>query len=105
MLSLTETDNGRALALRPEETIRISLPENAAGGYRWSIDRFDHDVVEALATEPRYASKAVGSGGEVTFSFKARKAGTGEIALKYWRDWEGESSVSKRYRVTLNVKA
>lgn len=105
MLSLTETDNGRALALRPDDTIRISLQENAAAGYRWSIDRFDQDLIEALATEPRYASKAVGSGGEVTFSFKARKAGTGEIALKYWRDWEGESSVSKRYQITLNVKA
>ena len=51
----------------------------------------------------RYANKAVGSGGDVTFSFKAKARGTGDIALKHWRDWEGESSVVGRFRLHVKI--
>ena len=65
------------------------------GGYRFS---------EKIMLQYR-AGNAVGSGGEIAFNFKARKAGTGEIALKHWRHWEGDRSVIARFRVRLNVQA
>jgi inhibitor of cysteine peptidase len=104
MLSLVETDNGRTIDVRLGETVQVTLPENATTGYRWAIDRYDEDAIEALSTEARYAAKAVGSGGEVTFSFRGKTIGTGEIALKNWRQWEGDSSVISRFRLRLNVK-
>ena len=60
--------------------------------------------IEALATEPHYPAKAVGSGGEVAFLFQGKKIGTGEIVLKRWRQWLGDSSVVARFRVRLNVQ-
>jgi inhibitor of cysteine peptidase len=104
MLSLVETDNDRTVDVRVGDVVRITLPENASTGYRWTIDRYDEDIVEALGSEPRYQSSAVGSGGEIAFTFKAKKAGTGEIALKHWRHWEGDRSVIGRFRVRLNVQ-
>jgi inhibitor of cysteine peptidase len=104
MLSLTETDNGRTIDLRLGDKIQITLPENATTGYRWAIDRYDEELVEAISTEPHYEGKAVGSGGEVAFSFQAKKPGAGEIALKHWRHFEGDSSVTNRFRVRLRVK-
>jgi inhibitor of cysteine peptidase len=103
MLQLSEADNDRTVDVHVGDTIRLTLPENATTGYRWAIDRHD-DVVDVVADEPRYPAGAVGSGGEVAFTLKAKKSGSGELALKNWRQWEGDSSVTRRFRVRLNVQ-
>ena len=54
MLSLVETDNDRTVDVRVGDVVRITLPENASTGYRWAIDRYGEDIVEALGSEPRY---------------------------------------------------
>jgi inhibitor of cysteine peptidase len=104
MASLTEADNDRTLDVAVGETVRIRLPENATSGYRWAIDRVDADVIEAAGPDPHYAANAVGSGGEVAFSFTPTKTGAAEIVLKYWRHFEGDRSVQKRFRVRLNAR-
>jgi inhibitor of cysteine peptidase len=102
MLSLS--DNDRTVDIRVGETVRITLPENATTGYRWAIDRYDEEFIEALAPEPRYPDQAIGSGGEVAFIFKGKKIGTGEIALKDWRHFEGDASIANRFRLRLHVQ-
>jgi inhibitor of cysteine peptidase len=104
MQTLTEADHDRTVDIAAGDTVRISLPENATTGYRWAIDRVDDEIIEAVGSEPHYAGNAVGSGGEVTFIFKGRKSGSGEIVLKYWRHFEGDASVQKRFRVRLNAR-
>jgi inhibitor of cysteine peptidase len=104
MQSLTEMDNGRTVDLRVGESVRLTLPENATTGYRWTVDHFDREVIDPAGSEPHYAGGAVGSAGQITFDFKAKKAGSGEVALKYWRHFEGEGSVVKRFRFRLNAK-
>lgn len=105
MPSLTEADNGRTVDLKVGETIEVTLPENATTGYRWAVDRLDPGIVEAHESKPHYSSGQTGSAGEVTFSFKAGKAGSGDIQLKYWRHFEGDSSITQRFRVRLNAKS
>ena len=104
MLTIVESDNGRMVEVRLGEPVKINLPENATTGYRWAIDRYDEEFIEALATEPRYPANAIGSGGEVTFVFQGKKIGTGEILLKHWRHWEGDSSITNRFHIRLNVQ-
>lgn len=104
MQSLTEADNERTVDLRVGESVRLTLPENATTGYRWTVDHFDREVVDPAGSEPHYAGGAVGAAGQVTFDFKAKQAGSGEVALKYWRHFEGEGSVVKRFRFRLNAK-
>ena len=104
MQSLTEADNGRTVDLRVGESVRLTLPENATTGYRWAIDRLDRDVVEEAGSEPHPSGGAIGSGSNVTFDFTAKKAGSGEVALKYWRHFEGDGSVVKRFSFRLNVQ-
>lgn len=103
MFLITEQDNGRTVDVRVGESVSINLPENATTGYRWAIDRYDREFVEATATEPRYTANAIGSGGRVAFIFEGRKIGSGEIVLKQWRHWEGDSSITNRFRLRLNV--
>ena len=104
MLSLTEADNDRTVDLRVGGTVRLSLPENATTGYRWAVDRLDAGVIEAVGSEPHYTASAPGSGGNVEFTFKAAKAGTGEVALKYWRHFEGDASITKRFRFRVHAQ-
>jgi inhibitor of cysteine peptidase len=105
MLTLTENDNDRAVELRVGDSVHISLSENATTGYRWAIEHLDESLIEAIGSEPQYKSGAIGSGGQVTFRFRATKAGNSEIALKNWRHFEGDGSVTKRFRVRLLVKS
>ena len=101
---LNESYNGRTVTLRTTESLRITLPENATTGYRWEPERWDRELVGLVAEAPHYSSgPLVGSGGHVEFQFQARKPGSGDIALKEWRSWEGEASVIARYRLHVEV--
>ncbi len=104
MQSLTEADDNRTVELRVGESVRLTLPENATTGYRWAVDRVDQDVIEAGEPQSQYGGGAPGSAGQVSFDFKAKKAGSGEVALKYWRHFSGDGSIIKRFHFRLNVK-
>lgn len=104
MLLLVESDNGQAAEIRFGESVCVTLRENATTGYRWAIDHYDEECIEAVSTESRYAPNVIGAVGEVAFTFKGKKIGTGEIVLKHWRHWEGDSSVIARFRVRLQVR-
>ena len=105
MPALTEADNGRTVDLRVGETVDITLPENATSGYRWAIDRLDAGIAEANEAKPHYRSGQVGSAGQVTFALKSTGPGSGEVLLKYWRHFEGDASVTKRFRIRLNARS
>lgn len=104
MQALTEADNGRTVDIAVGDTVEITLRENATTGYRWAIDRYDEQIADALGSEPHYQPNKIGAGGTVTFSFRGKTAGSGDIALKNWRHWEGDASVTSRFRIRLNVK-
>ena len=104
MQTLTEADNEKTIELRVGDSVRVSLPENATTGFRWGIDQLDAQIVEMVGSEPHYPGGAVGAGGEVTFTFKAKTPGTGDLTLKYWRHFEGDSSVTKRFHLRLNAR-
>ena len=104
MLLPTQRDTDRTLEIHLGDSVQISLPENATTGFRWAIDRYDEEYLEVVATESHYPENALGSGGDVSFVFRAKKVGTGEIVLKNWRHWEGDSSVTNRFRVRLRLE-
>ena len=103
MTTMIEQDNGRTIDISAGSSFRIELPENATTGYQWAVDRYDEEFVELVSTEPHYAPGPPGSGGKVEFVFKAKKAGSAEIALKQWRHWEGDASVIHRFNVRVSV--
>jgi inhibitor of cysteine peptidase len=51
------------------------------------------------------AGVGVGGGGQRTFTFVAQKPGSVTLQLKLWREWEGDSSVTERFGVTINVRS
>jgi inhibitor of cysteine peptidase len=101
--TLTEADNGRTVDVQVGDALLLRLPENATTGYRWSFDGLDTAIVSAHEGEYARSSEAVGSGGEVTWTLTALVAGTTTVRLKLWREWQGDSSIKKRFAVTLSV--
>lgn len=100
---LTERDHDRTVDLHVGEALSVALPENATTGYRWAIEWADSQLIEPRAAQPRYPANAIGSGGEVEWSFLAKAQGTTSIILKQWRHWEGEASIVKRFRIQLRI--
>lgn len=97
-LSITEADKGKTLEVRRDDLIVVRLPENPTTGYRWALDEDQHEILFLEKSEfslPK--SPKVGGGGTRIFTFRAKRAGTAQIRLKNWRDWEGEASVIDRF--------
>jgi len=104
-VTLTDADNGKTIDVHVDDTIVLRLPENPTTGYRWTFDALDAEAVKVEDGEHVHSSGAVGGGGEATWTLTPKAPGTTQVALKLWRHWEGDTSVKKRFAVTLAVKA
>jgi inhibitor of cysteine peptidase len=103
-LTIGETDNGKSFQIRRGETVTLRLPGNPTTGYTWAVDEIDKKIMELVdSSYTRSSPERIGSGGWRTLVFKAISAGTSPIKLKYWRVWEGDASVVKRFDITVQV--
>lgn len=104
-LTLGLADDGRALDARPGSMIVIELPENPTTGFRWSLrSRVEPALIRKSDTFEHPAEPRPGAGGSRRFEFAASARGEATVLLWNWREWEGEGSVEKRYRVTVTVR-
>jgi inhibitor of cysteine peptidase len=100
---LTEADDGRTVEIRAGETLAIRLPENASTGYRWFADKLDPAVTLTASGYDTQDAGAVGGESTVHWALKANAPGRFPVELKLWRQWEGDKSVQKRFRITLMI--
>jgi inhibitor of cysteine peptidase len=107
MITLTQTDNGKSITLKLNQTLVISLRENPTTGFQWAIDPFPLSLL--LLTASQYSSTSqpglVGGGGQRILTFQAHKAGAEKLQIKLWRAWEGDSSIIDRFAVTVEVQS
>ena len=101
--TLTEADDGRTATVKTGQAVTISLPENASTGYRWAVDSIDSGMVEAAEPRVEGLAKGVGSGGRSVWTFTAKAPGQTTVALKQWRQWEGDRSIIGRFSVVLTI--
>ncbi len=104
-LTLTEADAGKTVQAHTGDQVIIQLSANATTGYSWAIDKTDTTVLtlEREMYTP-YPGGGIGSGGTAVFTFRAQYPGTVHLQLKYWQSWLGDSSIVKRYDVTIQVQ-
>ena len=88
------------IALNQGETVKIILPYTAGTGYTWELIDKLPDCLEIKNQLAEPASDAAGSGADYIFIFEAKCSGKSKIRLKYWKSWEGDSSIEKK--ITLN---
>jgi len=103
-IQLTMNDNGKVVNTSPEAVIFIRLEGNPTTGYRWELKEVNHSVVSNLQQNIEAASSAVaGAGGSFVFQLSGLKPGSSKVALKYWKPWEGDSSILAQFEITVNV--
>ena len=103
MPTLTDDDNGRTVAVHVGDVLAIRLAENASTGFRWAPDGFDAGLLKLDGTSASYPGAAVGSGGTAEFRFRVLHAGRGTLGLKYFRHWEGDASIARRFAITVDA--
>jgi inhibitor of cysteine peptidase len=103
-LQLTMNDNGKIINASAEAVIFITLEGNATTGYRWEPEEIKHSIVSNVQHHVEAASSmAAGAGGSFVFRLSGLKPGSSKVALKYWKPWEGDNSILKRFEITLHV--
>jgi len=102
-ITVTKCDDGGTRAVAVGDTIEVHLPENAAGGYRWTFDGDDDGPLELTQSSSGYPNDTVGSAGEAVFVVRVRTAGTTRLRLTYGRPWEGEGGVHKTFGIIVHA--
>lgn len=104
-LTLTQSDKGKSVTIRPGEIVCISLDENPSTGFRWELEHEDDQVLHLLTSDfISDASTGVGGGGHHVWEFMAGKSGEVQLTMKHWRSWEGCKSTIERLDVTIRIK-
>ncbi len=104
--TLTNTDNGKTLTLKPGQTLTLRLAENPTTGYRWSIPALNSHVLQLI--EDRFdpsGSTAIGSGGQRILTFQAQQPGQISLSLKNKREWEDEAAAGESFTIMVQVAA
>jgi len=103
-MTLTDADNGTSVTVRPGEHVAIHLTENPTTGFQWALQQGNEKIIELLdSAYVRAAGSGLGSAGQRVLTCKARHSGTVLLRLKLWRAWEVDTSVMKRFEVTIHV--
>ena len=103
-IKLSQVDNGRTLKMKPDDTLEIVLDGNPTTGYQWKALPWDIEVIEQIR-KPVYKSEseAIGSGGVVTFYFKALSTGRTSLKFVYFRAFEKDVPPIKSFNVTIII--
>jgi inhibitor of cysteine peptidase len=102
-VTLSNADNARSIRVRTSDEIVVQLPENPTTGYRWFVERIDGPVTLESDSYTAVPPVAIGSGGMRELRFHATVSGAARLELKHWQEWEGDSSVTERFAVDIEV--
>ena len=103
-IQLHQIDSGRAIKMKPGDTLEIVLDANPTTGYQWKALPWDAEVIEQIDKSVYQSrSKAMGSGGELTFYFKALSTGQTPLKFIYFRAFEKDVPPVKLFKVPIVV--
>lgn len=102
-MALTERDNGNRIAHPANEQLEVSLPENPTTGFRWGFVDLDPSVQIAEDTYDPEEIPTPGAAARRRFRLAFPHPGEYQIALRLWREWEGDASTTDRYSITVDA--
>jgi inhibitor of cysteine peptidase len=104
-LSLSQADNGKTIQMHVGETVTLALDSNITTGFAWVIAKNNNSSLTLKQSDYATSGSLDGSGGTQIFTFVAKKTGTTNLQLKYWRSFEGPTSIVQRFAVTVQIQA
>ena len=106
-ITLTAEQNGTAVTIQVDDTLKIVLSGNPTTGFTWEVETVDAAILQQEGdveyipdtTEP----EIVGSGGTFTFTFKAIAIGQTPLRLVYHRPWESGIPPAETFELSVTV--
>ena len=102
-IAIGESSDNTEVKTQAGDILEIRLPENATTGYRWALDDPDTALFAADSTAADYPKAAPGSGGTAILRVRTVAKGEGTLRLKYWRSFEGEGGIVRRFAVKVHI--
>ena len=103
---LLEKDAGSVVQLKQGDTLIIKLQGNPSTGFTWGAASVDTAILK-LEGDPAFEAETPGlpgSGGTLTFTFKAAGTGQTELQMIYYRPWEKGTPPANTFEVTVGVE-
>jgi predicted secreted protein len=103
--TLSAADDGNEVTVSLNATFTIELEEQGSTGYIWDFDDLDRTAVDLLEVTTRTKPDRALVGAPVlkVWTLKAKKVGTTDLKLLYFRSWEGKGKAVKSFRTRLSV--
>jgi inhibitor of cysteine peptidase len=89
-LSVTDVNDGEAVAIEVGQELEVSLPANPSTGFGWTVVIDDPSVLGQVG-DPEFVSDSeelVGAGGMLTMHFVGLAEGSSGLRLEYERPFE-----------------
>ena len=105
-IKITKVDNGKTIEVKVGGEIVVELDGNPSTGYTWETKDLDTRLVQQVGETAFKSSNPglIGSGGTLTLSYRALKAGKAILTLIYHRPWETKVAPQATLMVTLAIK-
>lgn len=104
-VEVTEADNGKSYTVRTGDHVQITLNSNPTTGYEWAVQSLKGTVISYLGSNYESSGGNMpGTGGTQTLTFRAELPGDSPIELKYWRSFEGDSSIGQTFSIQITVE-
>src|SRR6266700_1620243 len=103
-IEIIESDNGKTLLLHVGDIVALHLPEKVTAGYQWTVDQIDTNKVSYTKHRDPVTSQVLGGEQFCTFTFTIKEIGTISFALKHWRPWEGDFSITAQYTIVFSIQ-
>lgn len=106
-VAIMKEDDGKTVYVKNGSSLQLRLPENPSTGYTWQfVKSTGGECVEFIGQQnfiPSGEPQMAGKPGLKVFSFRIKQTGTMEMELANYRTWEGASSATDRFRVTVKI--
>jgi predicted secreted protein len=99
---LDRTASGSVATVVVGDTILVRLGEDAATGFRWTVD--ERGMLALEAEEYRAESATIGGGGERTLRFRTPVAGRTALRLSLRREGE-PNTIADTFAVVLDLQS
>jgi predicted secreted protein len=104
-VTIRKWDNRKEITVKSGDIFSIELEEVGAAGYSWFVDSLNTEYIEIVSRKTKLISEGK-LGGPVlaVWMFRAKKKGSAEINLDYYRAWEGKETAKEHFSIKLLIQ-
>ena len=98
-----EDQNGQQIEMNSQQTLRVTLPEVRAAGFRWSLRTFSGRIQSPVGDELDATTGATGGVAQHHWDFRAKQGGATELVFEYDRPWARTAAAARTISVSVRV--